>query len=43
MSGYPADVISRHGVLEAGVDFLQKPFSVLGLAEKVRTLLDQTA
>lgn len=40
MSGYPADVISHHGVLEAGVHFIQKPFSLHDFAEKVRKVLD---
>ncbi len=40
MSGYTADVISRHGVLEEGVQFLQKPFNTEALAAKVRELLD---
>lgn len=42
MSGYTADVIARHGVLETGVHFLQKPFSVDSLAAAVRTALDST-
>ena len=42
MSGYTADVIAHHGVLEDGVQFLQKPFSILTLAEKVREVLEQT-
>jgi len=41
MSGYPADVIARRGVLEAGVNFLQKPFSVHDLATKVREVLQE--
>jgi len=41
MSGYPADVIARRGVLEAGVNFLQKPFSVNELATKVREVLQK--
>jgi two-component system cell cycle sensor histidine kinase/response regulator CckA len=41
MSGYTADVIARHGVLEAGVPFLQKPFSIYTLTSKVREILDQ--
>ena len=40
MSGYTADVIARHGVLEEGVHFIQKPFSLGDLAAKVREALD---
>jgi CheY-like chemotaxis protein len=40
MSGYSNDIIARHGILDAGVHFLQKPFSVQSLAEKVREVLD---
>ncbi|RJP85568.1 MAG: response regulator [Desulfobacteraceae bacterium] len=40
MSGYTADAIAHHGVLDEGVNFLQKPFSVKVLAEKVRKTLD---
>jgi FixJ family two-component response regulator len=39
MSGYMADVIANHGVLEQGVLFLQKPFTMKSLAEKVREAL----
>ena len=39
MSGYTANVIAHRGVLDAGVNFLQKPFSKLQLAEKVRQTL----
>jgi PAS domain S-box-containing protein len=39
MSGYPADVIAHQGVLEKGVNFIQKPFSLKDLAEKVRAVL----
>jgi len=35
MSGYTADVIAHHGVLEKGVHFLQKPFTLKSLAGKV--------
>jgi two-component system, cell cycle sensor histidine kinase and response regulator CckA len=41
MSGYTADVIAHHGVLDEGVDFIQKPFSIHGLAAKVREVLDK--
>lgn len=40
MSGYSGDVISHHGVLEKGVNFLQKPFTRDILGEKVRSVLD---
>ena len=40
MSGYPAEVIAHHGVIEVGVSFLQKPFSANAFASKVREVLD---
>ncbi|MDP3479231.1 MAG: PAS domain S-box protein [Desulfoprunum sp.] len=41
MSGYTANVISHHGVLDEGVHFIQKPFTLKDVAMKVRTTLDQ--
>jgi two-component system cell cycle sensor histidine kinase/response regulator CckA len=40
MSGYTDDAITRHGVLEAGVTYVQKPFSPDALVRKVREVLD---
>ncbi len=40
MSGYTADVIAHHGVLNEGVHFIQKPFSQKDLAQAVRKSLD---
>ena len=40
ISGYTTNVISHHGILEAGVDYLQKPFSSLEFLTKVRQILD---
>lgn len=40
MSGYTADVIANHGVLEEGVHFIQKPFSLANMAAKVREVLE---
>ena len=41
MSGYTSNVIAHHGVLDAGVAFIQKPFSIKDLAAKVRETLDR--
>ena len=43
MSGYTDTAIIHHGVLEPGIFYLQKPFSPVGLAEKVREVLDSTS
>ncbi len=40
MSGYTADVIARQAVLDEGVKFISKPFSLKELADKVRETLD---
>ncbi len=39
MSGYTANVIAHHGILDQGVMFLQKPFSREALAQKIRETL----
>ena len=39
MSGYTADAIAHHGVLDEHVNFIQKPFSHRELAGKVDTIL----
>ena len=40
MSGYTDDIIACRGVLEEGVNFIQKPFSMEGMAVKIRAVLD---
>ena len=40
MSGYTDDTIVHHGVLEEGVEFLQKPFTGDALAARIRGVLD---
>jgi two-component system, cell cycle sensor histidine kinase and response regulator CckA len=40
MSGYSSNVIGHHGVLDEGVNFIQKPFSVHALSKKIRKVLD---
>ena len=40
ISGYTDDSIFRHGVLEGGMAFLQKPFNLKSIAQKVREVLD---
>jgi len=41
MSGYTENGIVHHGVLEKGMNYIQKPFTVDGLARKVREVLNK--
>jgi PAS domain S-box-containing protein len=43
MSGYTADVIAHHSVLDAGVHFIQKPFILRHLTAKIREVLDKNS
>jgi nitrogen-specific signal transduction histidine kinase len=41
MSGYSADIIAKQGVLEEGIHFLAKPFSLRDIAFKARQALEE--
>ena len=41
VSGYTADIIADHNVLDESVHFLQKPFSLETLAAKIREVLER--
>ncbi len=43
MSGYTDDAVLLHGVVEATDAFIQKPFTPLGLARKVREVINAPA
>ena len=40
MSGYADNAIARHNVIDAEVQFIQKPFSTKELAKKIREVLE---
>ena len=42
MSGYTDDAIVHHGVLDKNTNFIQKPFSIIALVQKIRNILDNT-
>lgn len=39
MSGYSADIISHQGIIEEGVHFIEKPFSLENMGSKVKQVL----
>jgi PAS domain S-box-containing protein len=41
-SGYTDDAIAQHGVFDAGVEFLPKPYTPASLSCKVREMLDKS-
>jgi two-component system, cell cycle sensor histidine kinase and response regulator CckA len=42
MSGYPANVIAHHGLLDKNMHFIQKPFSKNEIAAKIRKVLEES-
>ncbi|MCX7012462.1 MAG: PAS domain S-box protein, partial [Candidatus Sumerlaeota bacterium] len=40
MSGYTGDTIVHHGILDSGIRFIQKPFTVQTLTQKAREALE---
>jgi len=41
MSGYAANIIAYRGVFDKEAQFIDKPFSIMDLANKVRAVLDK--
>jgi DNA-binding response OmpR family regulator len=41
MSGYTEDIITHRGVLDEGIPFIQKPFSVHSLTTRIRAALEE--
>jgi FixJ family two-component response regulator len=41
VSGYSDDAIASHGILEAGIDLVEKPFTTEALLTNVRRVLDR--
>jgi two-component system, cell cycle sensor histidine kinase and response regulator CckA len=39
MSGYTADVIAHQGILDEGTNFIQKPFTIRSIADKIKEML----
>lgn len=42
MSGYTANVIAHHGVLDQGIAFISKPFTIRDLSKKIREVPDSS-
>jgi CheY-like chemotaxis protein len=41
VSGYTADVIGEHGVMQEGMEFLEKPYTSRNLVQRLRAILDK--
>jgi two-component system cell cycle sensor histidine kinase/response regulator CckA len=43
MSGYTDNAVFHQGILEEGVNYIQKPFTIEGLINKMREVLDKNS
>ena len=43
MSGYLDETVAKHGIMEADLNFIQKPFNSMDLIKMVREILDKNA
>jgi two-component system, cell cycle sensor histidine kinase and response regulator CckA len=43
MSGYPSEIVAKHGVLDPGLTFVEKPFRGEQIARKIREVLGRHA
>jgi signal transduction histidine kinase len=41
MSGYPSEIVAKHGVVDPGISFVEKPFQGTQVLLKIRELLSQ--
>ncbi len=41
ISGYTGNAVQHHGMLEPGIDFIQKPFNSQEFLAKIREILDR--
>ena len=43
MSGYTENIITRHGVLEQGINYISKPITPVALIQKIKNVLHGNA
>ena len=41
MSGHSEEMLARQGILDAGVPFIQKPFTLKGLSSRLQEVLGE--
>jgi DNA-binding response OmpR family regulator len=40
-SGYTDDIIGRQGILDTGIELVEKPYTITDLTQRIRALLDR--